>query len=546
MENCTMERAEDLIFGNRRAIEALRELITYPVLYGHIASRLGLKLPRGLLLFGPPGTGKKSLVKAVVRETGAHLTILSAYSIHRGGSELLDSFSQAYSHASSRKPYVIFIDQIDVICPHAADRKEHASQIFYQLITLIDGRKISSKVLSHVIVVASTNRLDAIDPALRRLGRFEVEIEIDVPIATERLKILEHCCRNVKVDHKVDLQAIAQSCNGYVGADLHALCRATARMSCDKSSNEEQLTLMMEDWENAKSEVGPSITKDVIKELSKVSWDEIGGLKDLKKKIQQVVEWPVKHAQAFARLGIEPLRGVLLHGPPGCSKTTLAKAAAHASLASFFSLSGADLHSKYVGEGEARLRMTFQKARLAAPSILFLDEVDAIACKRGDDGGNPSGNDTVDERLLTTLLTEMDGLEPATGITVMAATNRPHVIDAALLRPGRFDLVLYVPPPDCEGRYEILLIQTREMKLGADVHLRRIAESTDLFTGADLKGLCYQAGMNAAYEDDTSDIVYSRHFEIAKESSRPSLTRSMIAEYSRWHYRAVGSQKAAF
>lgn len=532
MKNSTVERAEDLIAGNRHAIEVLRELISY-LAHGHVFGRLVRQLPKGLLLYGLPGTGKKSLVEAVVREIGAHLTMLRARSINRGGSELREAFSQAYSHASSGKPSVIFIDEIGAICPRRNDRKEHdESQIFCQLATLMGGSRISSKAHSHVVVVASTNRLDTIDPALRSPGLFDIEIEIDVPIAADRLKILELCCKNVKVDHKVDLQSIAQSCNGYVGADLHALCRVATRIARGRSTNGEQITLIMEDWENAKSQVGPSITGHIFKDLSKVSWDEIGGLKDLKEKIQETVEWPIKHAHAFAQLGILPLRGVLLHGPPGCSKTTLAKAAAHASQASFFSLSGADLNSKYVGEGEALLRMSFQKARLAAPSILFFDEVDAIGRKRGDHGRNSSGNDTVGERLLTTLLTEMDGLELATGITVMAATNQPHAIDAALLRPGRFDLVLYVPPPDIEGRNEILLIHTRQMKLGADVDLRRIAESTDLFTGADLKGLCCEAGMNALREDSTADTVYSRHFETAKESSRPSLTRSMIEEYS--------------
>ncbi|KAI0493057.1 hypothetical protein KFK09_027333 [Dendrobium nobile] len=549
MENVKVKRAEDFIAGNKRALEALRELIIHPFLYGCISQKLGLKWPRGLLLYGPPGTGKTSLVEAVVLESGAHLTRISTSSLHRahvGESEkfLRESFAQAHSYGSSGKPSVIFIDEIDAICPHRDNRKEQETRIVGQLLTLMDGSRTSSKSLPHVVVVASTNRVDAIDPALRRPGRFDTEIEVSVPTADERLKILELYSRNVKLNHKVDLQVIAQSCNGYVGADIEALCREAARLAYRRSSNGatagEVPSLKMEDWEGAKSEVGPSITRGVTKEFSKVSWDDIGGLKDLKKKLQQAVEWPVKHSHAFARLGISPLRGVLLHGPPGCSKTSLAKAVAHAAQASLFSLSGAELYSKYVGEGEALLRRTFQKARLTAPSILFFDEADAIAPKRGSHGGNSNGNVTIGERLLSTLLTEMDGLELATGIIVLAATNRPHAIDAALLRPGRFDLVLYVPPPDIEGRYEILLIHTRTMKLGADVDLKQIADKTDLFTGADLQGLCREAGMVALREDISADTVYDRHFRASMLSLKPSLTRSMIEEYSQVKLRNRG------
>jgi len=252
----------------------------------------------------------------------------------------------------------------------------------------------------------------------------------------------------------------------------------------------------------------------------------------LQKELQKAVEWPIKRAAACGKLGIPPVRGVLLHGPPGCSKTTLAKAAAHASQASFFSLSGAELYSKYVGEGEALLRRTFQKARLASPSIIFFDEADTIAPKRTGPGGNSSGGVTVGEKLLSTLLTEMDGLELATGIIVLAATNRPNAIVPALMRPGRFDKVFYVSPPDVEGRYEILRIHTRKMKLGEDVDLWKIAECTDLFTGADLEGLCREAGMAALREDLSARFISNTHFQTARSSLRPSLTKAVVDEYS--------------
>ncbi|XVE85733.1 hypothetical protein DITRI_Ditri17bG0114700 [Diplodiscus trichospermus] len=556
-------KAEEAIGGNAEALQALRELIVFPLLYSREAKKLGLKWPRGLLLYGPPGTGKTSLVRAIVRESNAHLIVLGPHSVHRahaGESEriLREAFSEASSHANSGKPSVIFIDEIDALCPRRDSRREQDVRLASQLFTLMDSIKPSQTSVRHVVVVASTNRLfsliqvtrlnsivitnryfcasrvDAIDPALRRPGRFDAEVEVTTPNELERYQILKLYTKKVPLDPSVDLKAVAASCNGYVGADLEALCReatmSAVKRSTDRGENlGEQLRLIMEDWKHAKSVVGPSITRGVTVEIPKVSWEDIGGLKDLKKKLQQAVEWPIKHSPAFARLGISPMRGILLHGPPGCSKTTLAKAAAHAAQASFFSLSGAELYSMYVGEGEALLRNTFRRARLAAPSIIFFDEADVVAGKRG---ASSRGSTAVGERLLSTLLTEMDGLEQAKGILVLAATNRPHAIDAALMRPGRFDLVLYVPPPDLEARYEILCVHTQNMKIGDDVDLRRIAEDTELFTGAELEGLCREAGIVALRENISATIVSNRHFQTVKESLKPALTREEIESYS--------------
>ncbi|KAF6171421.1 hypothetical protein GIB67_009562 [Kingdonia uniflora] len=284
-------------------------------------------------------------------------------------------------------------------------------------------------------------RVDSINPVLRRSGRLDAAVEVTIPSEEDRLRILKLYSKKLPLDPSVDLEDIAASCKGYVGADLEALCREAAMSADRRSSNIKKggslCDLTMDDWKHARSVVGPSITRGVTVEIPKVSWEDIGGLNELKKKLQQAVEWPIKYPEQLARLGISPVRGILLHGPPGCSKTTLVKAAANAAQASLFSLSGAELYSMYVGEGEALLRNTFQRARLAAPSIIFFDEADVIAAKRG---GNSSGNGAVGERLLSTLLTEMDGLEEATGILVLAATNRPYAIDAALMRPGRFDL----------------------------------------------------------------------------------------------------------
>eukprot|EP01018_Ginkgo_biloba_P035549 Gb_41085 [translate_table: standard] len=402
----------------------------------------------------------------------------------------------------------------------------------------MDGSKASSGSLQRVVVVASTNRVNAIDPALRRPGRFDAEIEVSAPSEEERFHILQLHARNLPMDESINLHAIAAACNGYVGADLEALCREAAMATIRRSSSlggEGALhTITMRDWEVARSKVGPSIVRGVVAEVPKVSWGDIGGLHDVKKKLQQAVEWPIKHAAAFERLGLTPAHGVLLHGPPGCSKTTLVKAAAHASQASLFSLSGAELYSMYVGEGEALLRETFQRARLAAPSIIFFDEADAIAAKRGgrEDENSSSNGATVGEKLLSTLLTEIDGLEQTTGVLVLGATNRPQAIDAALMRPGRFDLVLYVPPPDLEGRIEVLRVHTRNMKLANDVDLPEIAKQTQFFTGAELAGLCREAAIVALREDICADSVFNRHFELARNFLRPSLTELQIASYS--------------
>ncbi|TYG59691.1 hypothetical protein ES288_D07G007200v1 [Gossypium darwinii] len=531
-------KAEEAVGGNAKALQALRELIVFPLIYSREAQKLGLKWPRGLLLYGPPGTGKTSLVRAIVRESGAHLIVLSPHSVHRahaGESEriLREAFSEASSHASSGKPSIIFIDEIDALCPRRDSRREQDVRLASQLLTLMDSNKPSATSVPRVVVVASTNRVDAIDPALRRSGRFDDEVEVTTPNEEERFQILKLYTKKVPLDPSVDLQVVAASCNGYVGADLEALCReatmSAVKRSTDAGEVPSVVNLTMDDWKLAKSVVGPSITRGVTVDIPKVSWDDIGGLKDLKKKLQQAVEWPIKHSAAFARLGISPMRGVLLHGPPGCSKTTLAKAAAHAAQASFFSLSGAELYSMYVGEGEALLRNTFRRARLAAPSIIFFDEADVVAAKRG---GSSRNSTTVGERLLSTLLTEMDGLEQAKGILVLAATNRPHAIDPALMRPGRFDLVLYVPPLDMEARYETLRVHTRNMKIGDDVDLRRIAEDTELFTGAELEGLCREAGIVALRENISATLVSNRHFETVKLSLKPALTRDEIETYS--------------
>ncbi|KEH23580.1 cell division cycle protein-like/CDC48 protein [Medicago truncatula] len=497
-ESCTSStnghhKAEDVVGGNAKAIQILRELITYPRLFTSEAKQLGLKFPRGLLLYGPPGTGKTSLVRAIVEECGANLTIISPNTVNSalaGESErnLREAFSEASSHAALGKSSVIFIDEIDGLCPRRDSIRELDVRIASQLCTLMDSNKATSSNPG-VVVVASTNRVDAIDPALRRYGRFDIETEVTVPNEEERLQILELYTRKIPRDSQ-DLEYVAASCNGYVGADLRDLCLEAVKSAIERSDNANKdvndSSLTMEDWKNARSLVQPSITRGITVEIPKVTWKDIGGLKDVKTKLEQAIEWPMKHPDAFSRLGITPIRGILLHGPPGCSKTTLAKAAANAANVPFFSL-------------------------------------------RGD---SSSGGAVVGERLLSTLLTEMDGLEEAKGVLVLAATNRPYAIDAALMRPGRFDLILYVPPPDLEGRFEILKVHTRGMNLGSDVDLRKLAEDTELFTGAELQGLCKEVGIVALRENIDASVVYDHHFKTAKNSLKPALTAEEIVSYS--------------
>ncbi|CAB4272548.1 unnamed protein product [Prunus armeniaca] len=523
-------RAEEATAGNAEALQALRELIIYPLLYSPKAQKLRLKWPRGLLLYGPPGTGKTSLVRSVVRECGAHLTVIRS---HAGTSVkfLKEAFSEASSHALPGKPPpVIFIDEIDVLCPRRGSRSAK-DRLACELIRLMDSN--TSSCVSQVVFVACTNRVESIHPALRRHGRLDFEIEVTTPTEEERFQILKLYTRKLPLDSNINLQALAASSNGYVGADLEDLCRESTRFAKKRSSDANEdagvFSVTTEDFMNVRSEGNRSITRGVTVEIPELKWEDIGGLKDVKETLKEALEGPLTYATQQKRLGISPMRGILLYGPPGCSKTTLAKAAAHATQACFFSLSGADLFSKYVGEGEALLRNTFRIARLTAPSIIFFDEVDIIGNKRGDSSSN---NSTVGERILSTLLNEMDGLVEAKGVFVLAATNRLSAVDPALLRPGRFDLELFVPPPDVEGRYEILQVLTRKMSVADDVDLKQIATDTEHFTGAELKLLCKEAVISAMREDMDAPFVCNRHFQTAKDSVKLRLTKIKLDSYS--------------
>ncbi|KAK9843703.1 hypothetical protein WJX81_003048 [Elliptochloris bilobata] len=495
-------------------LAALREMIGWPVEHAEEAAALGVTWPRGVLLHGPPGCGKTAVVRAIAGELGAYVHELPASAVfgaHTGESErrLRDAFAAAAAAAAPGRPAVLLLDEADALAPRRDAHRPHEARVVAQLLTLLDGAASASGAAGRLTVVAATSRPHALDPALRRPGRLDHEVAVPVPSARARAAILALHAARLPLAPDVDLETLSSAAIGYSGADLAALCREAAMRAL----------------------VRPSITRGWEAELAPAAWGDIGGLERVKARLRQAVEWPLAHAGAFQRLGLAAPRGVLLHGPPGCCKTTLARAAASATNARLQVLSGAQLFSAYVGEGEARLRAAFARARQAAPAILFIDEIDAVGGRRENDGGGSGAS----ARLLSALLTEMDGLELAIGVLVLAATNRPAALDAALVRPGRLDLLLYVPPPDAPGRLATLRIHTRDMPLAPDVDLPALAADTERFTGAELEALCREAALAALREDVASAAaVAARHFAAARAAAAPALTDERLREHEAW------------
>jgi transitional endoplasmic reticulum ATPase len=523
------------------AKQKIRELVELPMKYPQLFKRLGIDPPKGVLLYGPPGCGKTLLAKAVANETEAYFIAINGPEIMSkfyGESEqrLREIFEEAKEHA----PAIIFIDEIDAIAPKREEvTGEVEKRVVAQLLALMDGLEARGDV----IVIAATNRPNAIDPALRRPGRFDREIEIPVPDKRGRLEILQVHTRNMPLADDVDLKKLAEMTHGYTGADLAALCREAAMRALrrflpklDLEKGElptevlEELKVTMQDFLDAFREITPSALREIEIEVPNVHWSDIGGLEDVKQQLREAVEWPLKYPDTFKRLGIDPPKGVLLYGPPGCGKTLLARAVATESEANFLSIKGPEVFSKWVGESERAIREIFRKARQAAPAVIFIDELDSLAPMRGL-GYSDSG---VTERVVSQLLTEMDGLEKLEGVVVIGATNRPDILDPALLRPGRFDRLVYVPPPDRAARLEILKVHTRRMPLAEDVDLERIAETTEGYAGSDLALLVREAGMLAMRENVSADKVHMRHFEEALRKVRPSLTPEMLKFYESW------------
>ena len=537
------------IGGLHEAIRKIREMVELPLKHPELFKRLGIDPPKGVLLFGPPGCGKTLLAKAVANETDAHFISINGPEIMSkfyGESEqrLREVFEEAKQHA----PSIIFIDEIDAIAPKREEvTGEVEKRVVAQLLALMDGLEARGDV----IVIGATNRPNALDPALRRPGRFDREIEIGVPDKQGRYEILVIHTRNMPLADDVDLKKLAEITHGFVGADLAALCREAAMKALRRYLPEidlqqeripeevlEKLQVTMRDFMEAFKEITPSAMREVYIETPNVRWSDIGNLEEAKQELREAVEWPIKYPEAFKRMGIRPPRGILLFGPPGCGKTLLARAVATESEANFISVKGPELLSKWVGESEKAVREIFRKARMAAPAIIFLDEIDAIAPMRG----LGYGDSRVTERVISQLLTEMDGLITLENVVVIGATNRPDILDPALLRPGRFDRLIYIPPPDYKARIEILRIHTRNMPLTDDVNLEEIAKLTEGYSGSDLEAVCREAAMSALREDINAKRVSKRHFEYALNKIKPSITNEMIQYYKKWieRYKQVG------
>ncbi|MDQ6723050.1 MAG: CDC48 family AAA ATPase [Thermoproteota archaeon] len=495
------------IGGLGDAVSRVREMIELPLRHPELFKRLGVEAPKGVLLHGPPGTGKTLLAKAVANETNSTFYTIGGPEImskYHGESE--ERLRNVFEQAEKNAPSIIFIDEIDSIAPKREDvTGETERRIVAQLLSIMDGMKSRGKV----VVIAATNRVDAIDPALRRPGRFDREIEIGVPNRDGRLEVLQIHTRGMPLDKDVNLEKLADSSHGFVGADLQALAREAAmralrRVLPELNLSSESIPLdtlrkiivKMQDFKDVIKEMEPSAMREVFVEVPDIKWDDIGGLSTIKQELQEAVEWPLKYSGVFTFADATPPKGILLYGPPGTGKTLMAKAAANESEANFISIKGPELLSKWVGESEKGVREIFRKARQSSPCIIFFDEMDAIAPTRG----GSHGDSHVTERVISQFLTELDGLEILTNVVVIGATNRPDIIDPALLRPGRFDRILYASPPDRDSRLQILKIHTKKKPLADDVNIEELADKTDGYTGADIASLSSAAVMLALRE----------------------------------------------
>ncbi|NJE08618.1 AAA family ATPase [Thermococcus sp. M39] len=603
------------IGGLKDVIQKIREMIELPLKHPEIFEKLGIEPPKGVLLYGPPGTGKTLLAKAVANEANAHFIAINGPEImskYYGESE--ERLREVFKEAEENAPSIIFIDEIDAIAPKRSEvTGEVEKRVVSQLLTLMDGLKSRGKV----IVIGATNRPDAIDPALRRPGRFDREIEVGVPDRQGRKEILQIHTRGMPIEpefrksdvkrileelrgderfrdiidraiEKVErakdekeiqdilkslderlydevkhrlidalLEELADKTHGFVGADLAALAREAAMAALRRLIKEgkidfeaehipkevlEELKVTKRDFYEALKMIEPSALREVLLEIPNVRWDDIGGLEEVKEALREAVEWPLKYPEAFQALGINPPKGILLYGPPGTGKTMLAKAVATESEANFIGIRGPEVLSKWVGESEKNIREIFRKARQAAPTVIFIDEIDAIAPRRGTDVNR------VTDRLINQLLTEMDGIEENSGVVVIAATNRPDILDPALLRPGRFDRLILVPAPDEKARYEIFKVHTRKMPLAEDVDLKELAKRTEGYTGADIAAVCREAAMNAMRRALKEGIikpgvkmeevrqkvkVTMKDFEEALKKVGPSVSKETMEYYRR-------------
>ncbi len=529
--------------GLDEELKKIREMVELPLKHPEVFERLGIDPPKGVLLHGPPGTGKTLLAKAVANETNSNFLLINGPEImskYYGQSE--ENLRKKFEEAEKNAPSIIFIDEIDAIASKREESKgEVERRVVAQLLTMMDGLKTRGKV----VVIAATNIPNQLDPALRRPGRFDREIDIGVPQVAGRRKILKIHTRNMPLEdkgkEKVDLEDIARITHGFVGADLASLAKEAAMIvlrrvlpdiHVGEDDNElpkevlDKLIITQEDFKEALKTVRPSALREVLIEKPNVQYKDVGGLALVKQELIEAVEWPLKHKEAFTRLGVSPPKGVLLYGPPGTGKTMLAKAVANESEANFILVKGPELLSKWVGESEKAVRKIFEKARQTSPCIIFFDEMDSITPHRGQNSENE-----VTERVVNQLLTEMDGLQELNDIVIVAATNRPDMIDTALLRPGRFDRILLVPVPELESREEIFRVHTKGMKIANDVNIKELVSRTDGYVGADIAAVCREAAMLTLRDDIKAKEVTKKYFEKALDKVRPSASKEIQKAY---------------
>ena len=524
--------------GLREEMQRIREMVELPLRHQELFQRLGIEPPRGVFLYGPPGCGKTLLAKAVANESDANFYVIS-------GPEIMSKFygesearlREIFQKARETAPSIIFIDELDAIAPKREEViGEVERRVVAQLLSLMDGMGARG----NIIVIGATNRPNAIDPALRRPGRFDREIEIGVPDKTGRHEILQIHTRNMPLAQDVDIKRLAQITHGYTGADMSALCREAAMKALRRYMPEinleegtippsilEKMVVNMDDFVNAYREVTPTAMREVYVEVPTTHWNDVGGLENVKNELMEAVEWPIKRPEAFKRMGIRPPKGILLHGPPGCGKTLVARAVATESEANFISIKGPEIFSKWVGESEKAIREVFRKGRTAAPAIIFFDEIDAIVPRRGM-GYADSG---ATERVISQLLTELDGIETLENVVVIGATNRPDILDPAVLRPGRFDRLIYVPAPDQKTLEQIFKIYTASMPLDKTVNIQDLTRMALGYSGADVEAVCREAALNALRRNAEAKEVSADDFTAAMENIRPSITPDMETWY---------------
>ncbi|KAI1718457.1 ATPase family associated with various cellular activities (AAA) domain-containing protein [Ditylenchus destructor] len=548
----------DDIGGARKQLAQIKEMVELPLRHPQLFKSIGIKPPRGILLFGPPGTGKTLIARAVANETGAFFFLLNGPEImSKMAGESESNLRKAFEECEKNAPAILFIDEIDAIAPKR--EKTHGEierRIVSQLLTLMDGMKQRA----HIVVMAATNRPNSLDPALRRFGRFDREIDIGIPDTIGRLEILRIHTKNMKLDDDVNLEQIANECHGYVGADIASLCSEAAlqqiREKMDLIDLEEEtidaevlnsLAVSMENFVFALGKNSPSALRETIVETPNVDWSDIGGLAKVKQELQELVQYPVEHPEKYLKFGMQPSRGVLFYGPPGCGKTLLAKAIAHECQANFISIKGPEMLTMWFGESEANVRDVFDKARAAAPCVLFFDELDSIAKARG--GGVSDAGGAAD-RVINQILTEMDGMGSKKNVFIIGATNRPDIIDSAILRPGRLDQLIYIPLPDESSRQHIFEARLRKTPIAKDVDLVFLSKSTVGFSGADITEICQRACKLAIRETIEKALAHEKERQKRQQKGEelmdeeqvdpvPEITRAHFEEAMKYARRSV-------